>query len=203
MNIILEGNIDFYKELNNIDSDYEDNDDVCLLTNMPLDNNSITLPCNHKFNFFALYKEVINQKNSNNYLEVDKLLGYQIKCPYCRQKCNKLLPHVRLNSEMSYIYGVNSPEGLCMDFHKCNYVFKSGKNKGGSCSKTAFHSDIGCYCTLHTTSIKRKMIKSTTNVVVEDIITCKAILKSGKRKGEECGIKACKDSQYCKRHTCK
>ena len=48
MNIVLEGNINFYDELNNLDTDDEDeNEAVCLLTNLPLDKNSIKLPCNH------------------------------------------------------------------------------------------------------------------------------------------------------------
>ena len=40
MNIILEGNINFYEQLNNLDSDDED-ENVCLLTNLPLDDNKI------------------------------------------------------------------------------------------------------------------------------------------------------------------
>ena len=49
MNIVLEDNINFYEELNKLDFDDEEEKSVCLLTDMELDNNHITLPCNHKY----------------------------------------------------------------------------------------------------------------------------------------------------------
>ena len=47
MNIIIEDDIDFYKELNNIDTDNNDTIDseYCLLTKLPLDRNKIKLSC--------------------------------------------------------------------------------------------------------------------------------------------------------------
>ena len=64
MNIVIDGNIDFYAELNkDTDSDDECSDEnTCLLTKLPLDKNSIKLPCSHEFNFYPLYKEVYQQK---------------------------------------------------------------------------------------------------------------------------------------------
>lgn len=194
MNIILEGNINFYEQLNNLDSDDED-ENVCLLTNLPLDDNKITLPCNHSFNFFPLYKEVVNQKTGSFVgLEINRLSFNQIKCPYCRQKYDQLLPHIRLSNEMNYINGVNSPERLCMDFKDCAYIFKAGKNKGNNCPKTAFHSSKGCYCNTHQKIIYNKIKKD------DSICLCKATLKSGKRKGEVCGIKIKGEGDFCKRH---
>ena len=87
MNIVLEGNINFYDELNKIDTDDEDDNElVCLLTNLPLDQNSIKLSCNHEFNLLPLYREVVKQKTrtASSYLNTDKLAFNQIKCPYCR-----------------------------------------------------------------------------------------------------------------------
>ena len=111
MNIILEGGVNFYDELNKSDSEVDDEEEeCCLITNYPLDKNSITLQCNHKFNLLPLYKEVCNQKCKASHLEIKKLKMNEIKCPYCRQRHNKLLPHVKLNNTMSYIHGVNSPE---------------------------------------------------------------------------------------------
>ena len=194
MNIILEDNVNFYEELKNLD--FDDDDNVCLLTNLPLDDNMITLPCNHSFNFFPLYNEVVNQKTGHHIgLEINRLTFTQIKCPYCRQKYNKLLPHIRLNEKMLYISGVNSPEKICMDFKDCSYIFKSGKNKGNFCSKTAFHSSNGCYCDTHQKRVSNNKINEASQCV------CKVILKSGKRKGEECGIKIKDQSEFCKRHT--
>lgn len=195
MNIILEDNINFYEQLNKIDSDDEE-ENVCLLTNLPLDENKITLPCNHSFNFFPLYKEVVNQKTGPSVgLEIDRLRFNQIKCPYCRQKVNHILPHVLLNDEMKYVNGVNTPEKICMSFKNCSYIFKTGKNKGNYCSKTAFHSPNGCFCNIHQKNISNKIKKA------ESICICKATLKSGKRKGELCGIKIKNEGEYCKRHS--
>ena len=202
MNFILQDNIDFYNELNNIDSDNEDDENNCLLTKLPLDKNNIKLTCGHAFNFEPLFKEVCNQKckSATLHLEINKLAYNEIKCPYCRQKHDKLLPHVKLNSEMTYISGVNGPEHLCMEFHICNYVFKGGKNKGNTCTKTAYHYVCGCYCNLH----HKNMIKTHATSIKVECKTCIAVLKSGKRKGEVCGVNVRNEtSQFCTRHTSK
>ena len=222
MNIVLEGNINFYDELHNLDSDDDndndnDNESLCLLTNLPLDKNSIKLPCNHEFNFVPLYKEVVQQKTRtiSSHLNTDKLAFNQIKCPYCRQKMDKLLPHVRLNKEMGFISGVNTPEKMCMDFHTCTYTFKSGKNKDQCCSKTAYNSVVGCYCSTHnayalkqeqkkssksTTTNAKKPIKKPVKISTKKPV-CNAILTSGKRVGQSCGSKIkCKNDSFCKRH---
>jgi len=204
MNIILEGGINFYDELNNIDTDDED-EKSCLLTNMPLDKNSIKLPCSHEFNFLPLYNEVFNQ----------------IKCPYCRQKFDFLLPHIRLNKDMLFCAGVNTPEALCMDYHTCEYMFKNGKRANEYCSKTAYYGVAGCYCPTHQISMEKKgSSKKQTNIVIDlsgDIsndkstvnavlsnktnVYCMAVLKTGKRLGQDCGSKTCTEStQFCKRH---
>jgi hypothetical protein len=197
MNIILEDKINFYKEIYNLNDDNdEDKNNICLLSTMPLDNNKITLPCNHSFNFIPLYKEVCNQKISNKF-NVRKLGSTEIKCPYCRQISDKLLPHVLLNDEMTYIKGVNTPMETCMDFKHCNYMFKSGKNKGNMCYKTGFYTSTGCYCTNHHTQI------SNTQKSKQSKCLCKVILKSGKRKGEECGLTVKDTNQYCTRHLSK
>ena len=221
MNIVLEGNINFYDELHKIDSDDDNDNDnnnepLCLLTNLPLDKNSIKLSCSHEFNLLPLYKEVVQQKTHtvSSYLNTDKLAYNQIKCPYCRQKMDYLLPHVRLNKEMGFISGVNAPEKMCMEFHTCKHTFKSGKNKDQYCSKAAYFDVTGCYCnTHHAYALKQKMKKSskptTTNTKKPIKIStkkpvCNAILKSGKRAGQVCGSKIkCKNDSFCKRHVSK
>jgi len=224
MNIVLEGNINFYDELHKIDSDDEDdNETLCLLTNLPLDKNSIKLSCNHEFNLLPLYKEVVQQKTHtvSSYLNTDKLAYNQIKCPYCRQKMDYLLPHVRLNKEMGFISGVNAPEKMCMEFHTCEHTFKSGKNKDQYCSKTAYFDVTGCYCNTHhgyALKQKQKTPKSGNTPInsaatstnengnsdIDSPTLCKAILKSGKRVGQVCGSNIkCKTDSFCKRHMSK
>ena len=221
MNIILEGGINFYDELNNIDTDDED-EKSCLLTNMPLDKNSIKLPCSHEFNFFPLYNEVFHQKvkSSTSHLNTDKLAFNQIKCPYCRQKFDFLLPHIRLNKDMLFCAGVNTPEALSMDFHTCEYMFKNGKHANDYCSKTAYYGVAGCYCPTHQISMEKKgSSKKQTNLVIDlshdtnnvsnvnavlsnkTNVYCKAVLKTGIRLGQDCGAKTCIEStHFCKRH---
>lgn len=75
MNYILNNNIDFYAELNKDSDDESSDENTCLLTDLPLDKNSIKLPCSHEFNFYPLYKEVFQQKTltTSSYLNLDKL----------------------------------------------------------------------------------------------------------------------------------
>jgi hypothetical protein len=200
MNIVLNDDIDFYAELNKDSDDEISDENMCLLTNLPLDKNFIKLPCSHEFNFYPLYKEVYRQKtwSSTSHLNIDKLNLHQIKCPYCRQKHDFLLPHVRINKDMKFCQGVNSPQKFCMDFHKCHYIFKTGKNKGHICSKHAYYDVNGCYCLAHHKNLPKKsaMPKKSTN-----LHTCEGILKTGKRAGQVCGAKITEQTNiFCKRH---
>ena len=38
-------------------------DKCCLISHEPLDENCVTLPCNHSFNFLSLYKEVLMHRS--------------------------------------------------------------------------------------------------------------------------------------------
>ena len=205
MNIILSDNIDFYAELNKDSDDEYSDENMCLLTNLPLDKNAIKLPCSHEFNLYPLYKEVMQQKTITNtsHLNIDKLKFNQIKCPYCRQKHDFLLPRIRLNKDMIYCSGVNSPEQFCMKFHTCEYLFKSGKNKNYMCYKPAYYDVNYCYCLTHHTMASKRRWKTTqsTSKKTTHVNICGAILKTGKRAGHECGAKIIDENiHFCKRH---
>lgn len=64
----IEGNIDFFKELNEIQNNESDtiNDDKneCLLTGEKLRPDSVILLCGHRFNYKPLFTEVVMQKCS-------------------------------------------------------------------------------------------------------------------------------------------
>ena len=65
MKYIIEGDIDFYSELNNsgdINNIISLSENVCLISKEGLNDNFITLPCKHTFNYIPLYKEIILQK---------------------------------------------------------------------------------------------------------------------------------------------
>ena len=210
MNYIIEDSINFYDELNNTDDEEEN---CCLISGLPLTKNKVVLECGHEFNFQPIYNEVINQKikNKHTHYSNDRLLYHQIKCPYCRNIQNKLLPHVKINKSMNYISGVNSPEKFCMKYHCCKYKLISGKNKGNICGKLGyFNTDItnemydDSYCMTHHNVINKKLSSINNNIItnsITDLCKCSAILKSGKRKGGLCNAKVFQDGTYCKRHT--
>ena len=91
MNYVIEDNINFYDLLNNYNQDDTVKKEKCLISNLDLDENYITLVCGHKFNYYPLYQEIIRQKTIQNLCEVTKLKLNQIKCPYCRNITNNLL----------------------------------------------------------------------------------------------------------------
>ena len=103
---------------------------------------TVKLMCGHKFNYLPLFKEIINQKKNHNVLEVKRLLPTQLKCPYCRNIQNKILPFIPGIEGVTRIWGVNYPARWEMKnyLHTCNYVYKSGKKKNKPLKKIIAHS---------------------------------------------------------------
>lgn len=219
MNYSIEGNIDFYAELLNsvcestisskVNQENENND-LCLITQQPLEEHYVTLDCNHKFNYLPLFNEVKRQKSSSvisNSFETTKLKINEIKCPYCRYIQPKLLPYVKIPGNTTLFHGVTFPVKYRMGRIKCPCILKSGKRKGEICGRDCDKAEG--YCNIHLKSIKNKedkekqnkktKIKKGKSVDNKKIIGCSCILKSGKRKGEPCNLKVFKDN-LCKRH---
>jgi len=155
----IEGNVDFYGELfNSLDNDESDEKDMCLITGVPLEEHFITLECNHKFNYDALFTEIYKQKFkyktydkshlNKNMLEKYVLSGkdYYIKCPYCRNIQFEILPYIE-NKKKEIIYGINTLDKaynkalLSNNNHTHSYMYK------GTTFKLDTHecSDINCY----------------------------------------------------------
>ncbi len=106
-NYLIEGNIDFYKELSKLEDDENiDTSSICLITNELLKENSVTLECKHSFNYIPLYNDVLNQKKKYNNMERCSLKCRQIRCPYCRNVQSKLLPYCEIEGILK-IHGVN------------------------------------------------------------------------------------------------
>lgn len=137
----IEDNIDFYEELMKEEENENANTNVCLLTGLPLIKNHLKLACSHTFNYEALFNEVYNQKQYNEY-NVYALQAYDIKCPYCRNISHNLLPYVP-NIKSEKIYGVNSPDKFTMIHKYCAYRYVRGKNKGELCNQNGFETDYG------------------------------------------------------------
>lgn len=160
---------DFLKFLNSEDD--EDNNslnDKCLISNKPLETNYITLNCSHKFNYDNIYNEVYRQKYKINTLESQRLKINQIKCPYCREITNNLLPYIE-RENIEKIKGVNHPSVYSLSLFKCNYIYKSGKNKNCKCNKNAwnFMENEGWLCKTHNILIQKKEDKVEKKIDIE------------------------------------
>jgi hypothetical protein len=146
MSYIIEDNVDFFNMLNNdVDEILQQNDNICLISNTIIDKtSSIKLHCGHEFNYLPLFKEIINQKINKSRLEVVKLKDFQIKCPYCRNVQNKLIPYIKMKGTKKITY-VNTPVIFTMCENMCKYTFKSGKRKGNTCDSLCYFG----YCNTH------------------------------------------------------
>ena len=156
---------DYINTDTNTDTDTNNNNNICLITGMKLEDDYVTLECEHKFNYKPLYYEIYNQKfkqksyNSSylNTTEQNKILSsgynYFIKCPYCRNIQFTLLPKpsistpvcVVINSSLiEEVYGINSTDSTKIKvpdepakFGSNNYQFviAGATYKKGTCSK--------------------------------------------------------------------
>ena len=198
-NYIFEGDIDVYAELNKIVNNEETtynnstSDSQCLISGDELNKHHIRLNCGHCFNYIPLLNDVKIQKQ-RWYIgkpvmdggSSQRLTIGQIKCPFCRNVQNELLPYIPELCDIK-MNGVNHPLKYCMYTHKCQYIYKSGKNNGQPCNKKC--NDL--YCSTH---IKTKAKKTPTEKQ-----KCSAIIKTGKNKGEICGCIA-KFDGLCGKH---
>tara|TARA_Y100000768_G_scaffold388785_1_gene387181 strand:+ start:3913 stop:4527 length:615 start_codon:yes stop_codon:yes gene_type:complete len=166
MKYITEGNINFFDEVNKKDDINVIDTECCLIENKPLTENYITLNCNHKFNYVPIFNEIIKQKTVYNPNEITKLKNYQIKCPYCRQITNNLIPFIPCIPSSKKINGVTIPNIFCFNHKNCSWKFKSGKNKGKLCNCNGFDSKYGPLCEKHWNMKQKKYtdIKLTTEM---------------------------------------
>ena len=121
-------NFDFQKELLELLSIEEtDDDNICLISNLPLESNFIKLACGHKFNYDSIFNEIKYQKNPNH-LETQKLYTHELKCPYCRTVQKGLLPS--RDNFQKYTRCLTDLRNINIWLNKCDYIYLSGKRKG-------------------------------------------------------------------------
>jgi hypothetical protein len=79
-----------------------------LITNQILTDKSFEMSCGHKFNYIALYNDLLNHKKKFNSMEssTGHLKINEIRCPYCRQKHVGLLPYYE-DLNLKKEHGVN------------------------------------------------------------------------------------------------
>lgn len=142
----IEGNIDFYSQIYDTNINEPDIENICLITGEPLSNHHQTLQCNHTFNYIPLYLYVKQSKYKFNYLEHTPLKINQLKCPYCRQVQNELLPYIE-EFDFPKIPGVNHLDAQYKSFlGRCEYV----TSKKVQCLSNRVYLFNGrCYCYTH------------------------------------------------------
>lgn len=168
MKYIIEDGIDFWSELekNNEPSGGE----VCLLTGESLGINFIALKCGHSFNYTPLFNELRREKTRYNPKEIQRVRTNQIKCPYCRQVHDGILPFIpTITTER--LRGVNTPEKYTMTLCQCEWKMKNGKRSGELCSASAFQTAFGKRCEKHWRTEERNA-KSASNWTAEMQIMC-------------------------------
>jgi uncharacterized Zn finger protein (UPF0148 family) len=174
----IEGNIDFYSELyKSMDEDIEDvnDDNLCLITNLPLTDLFVKMECGHKFNYKPLFYDIQNHKKKFNNMERHTLRILEIRCPYCRKIQKNLLPyHEGIGIEK--VHGVNFyDEKLYMSENKsnskskfvtgkCYYEYMNYKEPPHNvflCSNTCVElvEEIGkTYCIIHKYTAQKNFI---------------------------------------------
>jgi len=169
----IEGGLNFYDELyKSLDDEEEisENENICLISNLPLGDFHFEMQCGHKFNYMPLFLDIKNHKLKFNSLEgsLSKLGHNQIRCPYCRGKHFGTLPyHEELG--LSKIHGVNfiDPDFKSINQHgykatKCEFLIPNpdcndnddgGNDKFHKCihygTKLNLYGDDKYYCCSH------------------------------------------------------
>jgi hypothetical protein len=136
MKVSQEQNGLFYKELGEKEEDDDDGEteqSSCLISNMPLDENSVTMECGHKFNYIPLYNDLVNHKTKFNSMEKKYLNYNEIRCPYCRRVQKSLLPYIELPN-VQKTHGVNF-----INESKFTASMKSGMTIGPCSYQTTTH----------------------------------------------------------------
>jgi len=138
--------LEYFKLCMEDDTDDDPNNDSCLISGNVLTDHHVVLPCNHKFNYLPLFREVYKQKCTINHRDIIRIPYKSIKCPYCRSVNCGILPHIE-SFGLDKVEGVNWPEKYSIMTNTCDYTYRSGKNKGDICGKLC----INKYCTRHKT----------------------------------------------------
>jgi len=125
----IEGNINFFEELEKDLEQVENNSERCLITNETLCDRFIEMNCGHKFNYLPLLYDIKNFKLKFNSMEgiYSRLKLDEIRCPYCRKKQKGVLPYYEdLFSEkingVNYLDPSKPISNNVMTYNKCCFI---------------------------------------------------------------------------------
>jgi len=196
--------LDFYKLLSENEPEYGEEEDLCMITKTPLTKTHIKLDCTHKFNYLPLLKDMYTRIYSSH--QVKCLSGFplhvnKIKCPYCRNITNHILPFIKEEYNVK-IYGLNSlnREDIIQEVNIPFY--KICKCSVKDCFTYCYSGYQLPFCKTHLsdkTMIRNYKKTAKQQILLDRNMICNVILKMGLRKGEKCGQK-CEIGGICKRH---
>lgn len=202
----IEDNLSFFEELEKEEPSTSEN--ICYISNLPLEEDHITLKCGHKFNSFYIFNEFFNKRFERFMYIHSKLLTIKLKCPYCRNLQDEVIPY-REKKGISKIYGINDSD--CENYKlnwKCQYIKKTSQICHSNCTMPFKETGI-YYCDNHYRIIEKKYIKEINkqkkikesvkqNKTEENVIVCLPIKCSFKDK-RKCPNKLFKE-ELCKKH---
>jgi len=152
----------------------DNNMDICLISREPLNDTCVILPCKHKYNYYSIYRELINQRIKY------RLKKPRIQCPYCRTNHTYVLPYI-IKEGVEKIKWINSPAKHQLLPNKCTYIFKNNKKV---CNKSCMHEMCPYHTKITTTSVEElNNITSDSNLHVYTVVKLKSLAKYKKIKG--------------------
>ena len=188
---------DFYKQLddNSLDG-VEDDTNLCLISQQPLEEQHVTLVCGHRFNYDPLFKDVYNHKKKHYTLDTMRLRDYQIRCPYCRNIQNQLIPYcpgkdkvhgvnclTNMNNEMYlpmkfpsmyHIHYKNYAKGYCChDIDDIQEMINNPQHLVKCVDTTVIYNQIDerVYCKKHLKQVNDQYFKSETAAISKNILS--------------------------------
>jgi uncharacterized Zn finger protein (UPF0148 family) len=203
---VIEENLSFYDELyKSLDEPetQEETTEMCLITNAPLKENFVTLGCNHKFNYDAIYNDIYCHKKKYNSMERCALKHKEIRCPYCRTIHKELLPYVdgyqkvhgvnhydEMQDKSDYTYHSEFKPGVCAYVLPTSNAIENSvvpSQKCPNCYVKMFQIDNKTYCSIHYTTRTREVYRA--NKIKEQMEKKKAVMLE-KQKIKDEKIKA-------------
>lgn len=196
---LIEGNINFYDELYKSLDNYNEhsqtkedvgNNNLCLISQKPLTENYVELECKHKFNYNAIFHDVLNHKNKFNTMERRTLKLTELRCPYCRNIQITLLPHVE---GFPKVHGINyiDEENINGHYFKMGYTRGKCCYQDDKCSKCdnvfvkMMMTNNKSYCYDHYSQVIHKMIKEKQEKIKEEKMKKKLALLQKKQEEKQ------------------
>ena len=121
---------------------------TCLLAGESLGANHVTAPCGHRFNYLPLFLEARAQLNQPRPYDTDYVGRGQMRCPYCRQVSNGVLPYVP-TLVADKVKNVNWPPGRAIAHRRCDQILARGPKAGQACAAPGFECDGVSLCVRH------------------------------------------------------